>query len=86
MQDRVGTLEPGKDADLCAVSLAGAHVRPVHGPEAAVFHAARATDVVLTVVKGRVLFRDGVLATLDEAAISAAVDEAAARVRAALVG
>jgi hypothetical protein len=61
-------------------------VRPVHGPEAAVFHAARAADVVLTVVKGRVLFRDGVLATLDEAAISAAVDEAAARVRAALVG
>jgi hypothetical protein len=42
--------------------------------------------VILTAVKGRVLFRDGVLATLDEAAISDAVDEAAARVRTALVG
>jgi 5-methylthioadenosine/S-adenosylhomocysteine deaminase len=83
---RVGTLEPGKDADLCAVSLAGPHVRPVHDPVAAVFHAARASDVILTAVKGRVLFRDGVLATLDEAAISDAVDEAAARVRTALVG
>ncbi|MBD0321615.1 MAG: amidohydrolase family protein, partial [Gemmatimonadetes bacterium] len=86
IDDRVGTLEPGKDADLCAVSLAGAHVRPVHSPEAAVFHAARATDVVLTVVKGRVLFRDGVLRTLDEAPIAAAVEEAAARVRRALAG
>ncbi len=86
LEERVGTLEPGKDADLCAVSLAGPHVRPVHSPEAAVFHAARATDVVLTVVQGEVLFRDGVVRTLDEAAVAAAVDEAAARVRAALVG
>jgi 5-methylthioadenosine/S-adenosylhomocysteine deaminase len=86
IEDRVGTLEPGKDADLCAVSLAGPHARPVHSPEAAVFHAARATDVTLTVVKGRVLFRDGVLRTLDEAPIAAAVEEAAARVRRALAG
>jgi 5-methylthioadenosine/S-adenosylhomocysteine deaminase len=86
IEDRVGTLEPGKDADLCAVSLAGPHARPVHSPEAAVFHAARATDVTLTVVKGRILFRDGVLRTLDEAPIAAAVEEAAARVRRALAG
>jgi 5-methylthioadenosine/S-adenosylhomocysteine deaminase len=86
IEDRVGTLEPGKDADLCAVSLAGPHARPVHSPEAAVFHAARATDVALTVVKGRILFRDGVLRTLDEAPIAAAVEEAAARVRRALTG
>ncbi|HYW09064.1 MAG TPA: amidohydrolase family protein, partial [Longimicrobium sp.] len=86
MDDRIGTLEPGKDADLCAVSLAGAHVRPVHHPEAAVFHAARGSDVVLTVVRGRVLFGDGRLHTLDEAAIGAAADEAAARVREAIGG
>lgn len=59
IEDRVGTLEPGKDADLCAVSLAGAHVRPVHEPVAALFHAARGSDVVLTAVRGRVLYRAG---------------------------
>jgi 5-methylthioadenosine/S-adenosylhomocysteine deaminase len=86
MEDRIGTLEPGKDADLCAVSLAGAHVRPVHSPEAAVFHAARASDVVLTVVKGRVLFRGGALTTLDEAEIAAAMEASAEKVRRSLVG
>jgi 5-methylthioadenosine/S-adenosylhomocysteine deaminase len=31
----IGTLEPGKAADLCAVSLAAPHVQPVHDPPAA---------------------------------------------------
>jgi 5-methylthioadenosine/S-adenosylhomocysteine deaminase len=83
-EDRIGTLEPGKDADLCAVSLAAPHVRPVHDPVAALFHAARASDVVLTVVQGRELYRDGAVQTLDETALMVAVDEAAARLGAAL--
>jgi 5-methylthioadenosine/S-adenosylhomocysteine deaminase len=84
LEDRVGTLEPGKDADLCAVSLAAPHVRPVHDPLAALFHAARAPDVVLTVVRGRVLQRDGVLATLDAGAVAERMDETARRLRAHL--
>jgi cytosine/adenosine deaminase-related metal-dependent hydrolase len=84
LEDRVGTLEPGKDADLCAVSLAGPHVKPVHDPAAAVLHAARGCDVVLTVVQGRVLYRGGTLSTLDAAALEAAVERSAARVREAL--
>ena len=84
MEDRVGTLEPGKDADLCAVSLAAPHVRPVHDPVAALFHAARGTDVVMTAVRGRVLYRDGRVLTLDEAALAEAIEEPARRVREAL--
>jgi 5-methylthioadenosine/S-adenosylhomocysteine deaminase len=84
LEDRVGTLEPGKDADLCAISLSAPHVRPVHDPAAALFHAARGTDVMLTMVKGRVLYSDGVVHTLDEAALAEAVQEPAARVREAL--
>jgi 5-methylthioadenosine/S-adenosylhomocysteine deaminase len=79
LEDRIGSLEPGKDADLCAVSLAAPHARPVHDPFAAVLHAARGTDVVLAAVQGRVLFREGRVATLDEAALGEAVEEAAAR-------
>ena len=80
----IGTLEPGKDADLCAVSLRAPHVRPVHDPLAAVFHAARGCDVVMTAVQGRVLYHDGRLSTLDPAALAPAVDDAAARVAAVL--
>lgn len=84
LADRVGTLEPGKDADLCAVRLDTPHVRPVHDPTAALFHAARGTDVILTAVRGRVLFADGVVRTLDEAALAEAMQDPAARVREAL--
>jgi cytosine/adenosine deaminase-related metal-dependent hydrolase len=83
-EDRIGTLEPGKEADLCAVSLAAPHVRPVHDPVTALFHAARASDVVLTMVSGRVLYRNGEVLTLDTEKIGAAVDETAERLHAAL--
>jgi cytosine/adenosine deaminase-related metal-dependent hydrolase len=81
MDGRIGTLEPGKDADLCAVSLAAPHVQPVHDPISVLFHAARATDVILTVVAGRILYRDGAVRTLDTDGLRAAVTDAARRVR-----
>ncbi|MBI4545395.1 MAG: amidohydrolase family protein [Gemmatimonadetes bacterium] len=83
LDGRIGSLEPGKDADLCAISLAGAHVTPVHEPLAALFYAARAPDVALTVVRGRVLYRDGVVIPLDVQALQGAVAAAAAKLRAA---
>lgn len=82
LDDRIGTLEPGKDADLCAVSLDRPHVRPVHDPVAAITLAARGADVVLTAVRGRVLYRNGrftEMPLLDE--VRNRVESAAARLR-----
>jgi cytosine/adenosine deaminase-related metal-dependent hydrolase len=81
LDHRIGTLEPGKDADLCAVSLAAPHARPVGDPTSALFHAARGSDVILATVQGRTLFRDGTVLTLDEAAAREAVEAAGRRVR-----
>jgi len=79
LDDRIGSLEPGKDADLCAVSFAGAHIVPVHDPTSALFHAARAPDVVLTAVRGRVLYRDGRVLSIDVDALRPRVDTLAER-------
>jgi 5-methylthioadenosine/S-adenosylhomocysteine deaminase len=68
--DRAGALAPGLDADLCAVRLDSVHARPVHDPIAALFLAARGTDVVLTAVRGRVLYQDGKWTTLDVPALT----------------
>jgi 5-methylthioadenosine/S-adenosylhomocysteine deaminase len=86
LDGRIGSLDVGKDADLCAVSLAAPHARPVHDPCSALFHAARGSDVVLTVAGGRVLYRNGRFFTLDAAAAGAAVERLAARVREAWPG
>jgi cytosine/adenosine deaminase-related metal-dependent hydrolase len=81
---RTGSLEPGKDADLCAVALDRPHTLPVHDPYAALVHAARGTDVVLTVVRGRTLYRDGRHLTLDVPALRQRLEAESARLAAAL--
>jgi cytosine/adenosine deaminase-related metal-dependent hydrolase len=59
LQSRIGSLEPGKDADLCAVTLDRPHLRPVIDPCAALMMSARGGDVIMTAVRGKVLYRDG---------------------------
>ncbi len=80
LDGRTGSLDVGKDADLCAVSLAAPHTRPVHDPLAALFHAARGSDVLLTVVGGRVLYRNGRCLAVDTDRAGAAIDALATRV------
>ncbi|MBW3629236.1 MAG: amidohydrolase family protein [Gemmatimonadetes bacterium] len=81
MEDRIGSLEPGKDADLCAVSLAAPHVKPIHDPVTALFHSARGTDVTFTAVRGRALYLNGMVSTIDAPAAERRMEEAAARLR-----
>jgi cytosine/adenosine deaminase-related metal-dependent hydrolase len=78
---RTGSLEPGKDADLCAVRITAPHTGPVHDPLAALLLAARGADVVLTVVKGRVLYRDGRFLSLDVGTLRSRLDEIGSRLR-----
>jgi 5-methylthioadenosine/S-adenosylhomocysteine deaminase len=84
--ERAGSLEPGKDADLCALRLNGVHVRPLHDPLAALFHSARAPDVMLTMVRGRPLYRDGRVLTLEADRARAEIEAVGARVRRAALG
>jgi len=81
---RVGSLEAGKDADICALRIDASHNRPAHDPLATLFMSARAADVILTAVRGEVLFRDGTVSSLDEAALRPRINQTAARMRAAL--
>ncbi len=48
----IGTLEPGKRADLCAVRLGELHSAPAYDPYSALVYAARASDVLLTMMAG----------------------------------
>jgi cytosine/adenosine deaminase-related metal-dependent hydrolase len=79
MESRIGSLERGKDADLCAVALHGTHVQPVHDLVGALFHSARGSDVLLSVVRGRVLYRAGRVLTLDADALADRLREFADR-------
>lgn len=67
LEDAVGSLEPGKQADLAVVRHDLAHhgPQPEADPYATLVHACRADDVRLTACAGRVLWRDGAWTTLD---------------------
>lgn len=66
LEDAVGSLERGKQADLVAVSLEGAHCEPMTDPAALLVDRAGPSDVVLTMVGGDVLLDGGDLKTIDE--------------------
>lgn len=70
-------IAPGAPADLALVSTKGAHMRPLHDPTSAIVYGARASDVRLTMVAGRALYRDGAFATLDADKVIATAERAA---------
>jgi len=55
MEDRIGSLEVGKQADLTIVSLTDIAQQPVNDVHAALVFAANARDVRMTMVAGRVI-------------------------------
>ncbi len=59
LETEVGTLTPGKRADLTALSLAGSPYHPVEDPTAAVVFAGSPERVVETVVDGITRYRQG---------------------------
>lgn len=77
LEHKIGALAEGFEADLIAVNLAGAHQQPVHDPAAALVFASSGRDVLMTMVAGRELFRDGHVMTVDEDDLRARVSRIA---------
>jgi 5-methylthioadenosine/S-adenosylhomocysteine deaminase len=65
----IGSLEPGKLADLVAVDLRSPRFQPVYDPMAQLVHAPAGSAVSHVWVAGRTLLDDGELVTLDQAAV-----------------
>ncbi|WP_409057101.1 amidohydrolase [Streptomyces sp. SYP-A7185] len=63
--EEIGSLAPGRRADIVLVDLDGPHTQPVHDLAATLVHSARSADVTTTIVDGRILMRDRRLLTLD---------------------
>lgn len=66
LDDRVGSLEEGKQADLAVVRLAGFHQEPVSSPIDALIFSSSGHDVILTVVAGKEIYRESHVMTVNE--------------------
>ena len=63
--ENLGLLKEGYLADLILVKLDEAHMYPCHDLESNLIYSAQGSDVRLTMVGGKVLYRDGEYTTLD---------------------
>jgi 5-methylthioadenosine/S-adenosylhomocysteine deaminase len=84
MNDRIGSLEPGKRADLIVVSMSAARQTPMYDPISHLVYTTRGDDVRTAIVHGKVLMKDRKMLTLDEASVLSEARAWAEKVRAAV--
>lgn len=82
MADRVGSLEPGKRADLVLVDVDAARHRPYANLPSLLTNAVTAGDVATVVVDGEVLLHDGTVRAMDAPDVLRAAERERERLRA----
>jgi len=83
--DKIGSLTPGRRADLIQVSLADPHFTPLYDVISHLVYVAHEQDVASMVVEGKVLMRDGKVLTVDTARVRAEANALAAKIKAAVL-
>ncbi len=63
--ENLGLLKAGYLADLILMDMSGAHMAPCNDLESNLVYSAQGSDVMMTMVHGKVLYRNGEFTTLD---------------------
>jgi cytosine/adenosine deaminase-related metal-dependent hydrolase len=79
LQNEIGSLEPGKKADLILVDTHRLNLAPTYNPVSNLVYAANGGNVDTTIVNGQVVFGEGRLQTLDEGEVITHAQELGAR-------
>jgi 5-methylthioadenosine/S-adenosylhomocysteine deaminase len=82
LSDRIGSIEPGKKADLIVVDTRRPHLVPMYHPASQLVYAARGSDVTTVIINGRVVMEGGRILTFDVEQAMAEVDRLALQIRA----
>lgn len=77
----VGTLQPGKRADIVAVELSHSHQVPTEDPYGALVHTANQENVLMTMVDGEIRYEGGRWTTMDSAEVLGRAEPVRAKLR-----
>ena len=80
LEQKVGSIEVGKQADLVLVGLRSPRMQPLHDPVSQLVYAGHGSDVHATIVDGRILKLGDEYRTLKPDAVFAEAERASARI------
>lgn len=81
LNNRIGALREGFQADFTIISLKGTHQCPTYDPFTSTIFSSSGRDVLLTVVNGREVYREGSVSGIDEDRLKARMEEIADKLR-----
>jgi 5-methylthioadenosine/S-adenosylhomocysteine deaminase len=82
MKDEIGSIEPGKRADIIILDIDHAHAAPTENVNliSRIVYEAKAADVETTIVDGRILMHERKLTSIDEEEVIREANKALERV------
>ncbi|MEN3333775.1 MAG: 5-methylthioadenosine/S-adenosylhomocysteine deaminase [Blastocatellia bacterium] len=84
MDKEIGSLEPGKRADLILVNIESSHQWPLYNVYSQLVYATKAADVEVVMINGRLVMEDRQVGTIDAAAVRQKAREYGDRIRKSL--
>ena len=66
LEDEIGSIEPGKKADIIVIDCETAFMTPVHHPVSAIVYSALGHETSSVMIDGRFVMRDGMVTSVDE--------------------
>jgi 5-methylthioadenosine/S-adenosylhomocysteine deaminase len=84
LDKEIGSLEPGKRADLIIVNIESSHQWPLYNIYSHLVYATKASDVDTVMINGRLVMEDRQIATIDAAAVRRKTREYADKIRKSL--
>jgi len=79
LQGQIGSIEPGKKADLVIINMRKPHLTPAFNPVSHIVYAAEGSDVETTIIDGKIIMENRVVKSLDEEQIVRNANERAAK-------
>ncbi len=81
LQDKIGSLEVGKLADLIIIDLQKPHLRPLYDPYSAVAYAMASSDVETVIVNGKILMLEREFKTTNPSRVMGEIEKISRRIK-----
>jgi 5-methylthioadenosine/S-adenosylhomocysteine deaminase len=77
LENEIGSIEPGKKADIIIIDLKKPHMIPIHDPVAGLVYSASGHDVETSIIDGKIIMENRVIKGLNEIEIIEKTQKAA---------